>query len=165
MCAASHVPAAAASGPAHRFCCCRVHGEGVCVGGSVCVRTRSNCSTCVVSASGAQIQHPLPSLLQVYPRARWPTSTTLRGYGAWGPVAAATLIYVIQVRHRHAELAHIHTPCSMMEQLARRGAACQNTDLALIPHHLPACLPVCLCACVQPWDWVQATFGSKKEDH
>lgn len=33
---------------------------------------------------------------QLYPRARWPTPTQIRGYGAWGGVAAATIFYVIQ---------------------------------------------------------------------
>lgn len=36
-------------------------------------------------------------IMQVYPRARWPTPVQIRGYGAWGGVAAATILYVIQV--------------------------------------------------------------------
>lgn len=36
-------------------------------------------------------------LLQVYPRAQWPTRQQITGYGAWGGVVAAAALYVVQV--------------------------------------------------------------------
>lgn len=53
-----------------------------------------------------------PSLLiQVYPRAQWPTATQVRGLGAWGGVAAATALFIVQVRMRARTLLQ-HPPAA-----------------------------------------------------
>jgi hypothetical protein len=65
-------------------------------------------------------------LLQVYPRARWPTPVQIRGYGAWGGVAAATILYVIQV--------------SCLRAGGADSAAAAVIPLQLLSMQLQACL-------------------------
>lgn len=155
MCAASHAPAAAASGFAHRVAAV-AHTGRACVGGSVGVPTSSNCSTCLDLAHSwcsdptpygpcrctpVPGGRPAPRCAAMAPGRQWqqqPSFTSSR-YGAdmlaW---STHTLQHGEAGRMWHA-----------------------STDLT---HSTPPPCPSA-CACVQPWDWVQATFGSKKDEH